>query len=128
MPYDNNLHLITEKGVTIRPLRERDGQVIFMIPPNVRAVRIASNVSRPCDVVGPFVDDRRQLGILVGEAWHFTRTTTTKLTSHLLDEKLPGWNNVEGGSMRWTAGNALLELGETSIDGVTILAISVHSN
>ncbi|KAA8414850.1 Hint domain-containing protein, partial [Acetobacter sp. DmW_125131] len=56
---ESNLHLTTDTGAIIRPARHNNGRVMFMIPDGVESVRIVSNASRPCDVIGPFVDDRR---------------------------------------------------------------------
>ncbi|WP_241767679.1 Hint domain-containing protein [Tanticharoenia sakaeratensis] len=122
---DSNLHLVTETGAVIRPTRESSGRVMFRLPPDIQSVRIVSSVSRPCDVVGPFVDDRRTLGVLVGEVTLFESDTTRTLTTHLHSDSLPGWNTVEGGTMRWTAGNALLPLGQRSPGSLAMMAIEV---
>jgi len=42
------------------------GKVEFLLPAGVRAIQIMSRASRPSDVVGPFLDDRRTLGVPVG--------------------------------------------------------------
>ncbi|KXV79761.1 hypothetical protein AD936_00740, partial [Gluconobacter japonicus] len=67
LTYDSDLHLVTDTGATIRAARTNNDQVIFMIPVGVGSVRIASRASRPYDALGPFVDDRRTLGVLVGD-------------------------------------------------------------
>lgn len=61
------MSLITNTSATLQQIRENNGWVVFMISADVKSVRIVSNASRPCDVVGPFVDDRRTLGVLVGD-------------------------------------------------------------
>ncbi|KAA8395473.1 hypothetical protein FKW22_08490 [Acetobacter sp. DmW_125124] len=98
-----------------------------MIPDGVESVRIVSNASRPCDVIGPFVDDRRHLGVLVGTVTLFESNRTRTLTDHLHDTKLSGWNNVEEGTMRWTSGNALLPLGERAPGTLALMAIEVRA-
>lgn len=127
LTHERDLSLITNTGATIRQIREDNGQVMFMIPAGVESVRIASNASRPCDVVGPFVDDRRTLGVLVGDVKLFESNTTTTLTAHLHQEDLSGWNNVEDGTMRWTSGNALLNLGQRPIGSIALMALQIHA-
>ncbi|APH57442.1 Adhesin family protein [Granulibacter bethesdensis] len=64
-----------------------------MVPAGVNAVRILSNASRPCDVTGPFLDDRRNLGVLIGEAVLYDSGMTHTLNAHLEHEGLEGWHN-----------------------------------
>ena len=124
---ESDLHLTTDTGAVIRPARENNGRVMFMIPSGVENVRIISNASRPCDVIGPFVDDRRQLGVLVGTVTLFESNRTRTLTDHLHDAQLSGWSNVEEGTMRWTSGNALLPLGERAPGALALMAIEVKA-
>mgnify|MGYP003365672366 CR=1 FL=1 len=124
---EHDLHLVTDTGVTIRQIRENNGRVMFMIPEGVERVRIVSNASRPCDAIGPFVDDRRTLGVLVGDVRLFEGNTTVTLTAHLQDADLSGWNNVEDGTMRWTDGNALLNLGQRPIGSIALMALQIHA-
>ncbi|GAB6853398.1 Hint domain-containing protein [Asaia astilbis] len=124
---DSAIHLTTETGLVIRPTREHNGQVIFMIPGGIENVRLVSHASRPCNVIGPFVDDRRQLGVLVGEIKLFECDTTQTLTDHLYDPHLSGWNNVEEGTTRWTNGNARLSLGHRASDSIALMAIEVRA-
>lgn len=124
---DTNLHLTTDTGAVIRPARYNNGQVMFMIPTGVESVRIVSNASRPCDVIGPFIDDRRSLGVLVGKVTLFERNQTRTLTNHLHDAQLSGWNNLEDGTMRWTSGNALLPLGERAPEALALMTIEVRA-
>jgi hypothetical protein len=58
--------------------------------------------------VGPFVDDRRDLGVLVGEVavWHGRQRVVSHL--HLTAPELDGWFTREGEPGRWTDGNAVL--------------------
>jgi len=127
MVNDADLYLETENRTVIRQIRENNGRVMFMIPAGVESVRIVSNASRPCDAVGPFVDDRRTLGVLVGDVRLFEGNTTTTLTAHLQDADLSGWNNVEDGTMRWTGGNALLNLGQRPIGSIALMALQIHA-
>ena len=85
------------------------------------------NSSRPCDVIGPFVDDRRQFGVLVGNIVIFENDKRKNLDVHLKIENLTGWNKIEDSKMRWTTGNALLPLGPRPADSLAILTLSIHS-
>ncbi|GBQ69532.1 hypothetical protein AA103196_2244 [Ameyamaea chiangmaiensis NBRC 103196] len=127
LTYEDGLRLVTEAGHMLHPIRRAEDRVMFKIPPGVRSVRILSNASRPYDVIGPFVDDRRILGVLVGNIKIFESETTTTLISHLHDTDLPGWNNVENGAMRWTNGSALLPLCSRSVSSTAIMALQIHS-
>ena len=124
---ESDLHLTTETGAIIRPARQNKDRVMFMIPSDIQSVRIVSNTSRPCDVIGPFVDDRRNLGVLVGEITMFESNRTHTLTAHLHETDLSGWNNVEEGTMRWTAGNALIDLGHRAPGSLGLMAIEIKA-
>ncbi|MFT8722089.1 MAG: Hint domain-containing protein [Acetobacter malorum] len=121
----SDLHLVTAAGDILRPTRRHEGEVIFMLPDGVEAVRIVSNRSRPCDVFGPFVDDRRMLGVAVGEIRLVEQGQTIKLTNHLTDASLSGWHAPEGGGSRWTTGDAFLSLGQRQSDGLAQLILTL---
>jgi len=121
-----NLHLITDTGVSIRPAREHNRRIMFMIPTGVQSIRIASNASRPSDVVGPFVDDRRYFGVAVGDITLFEGNRSRTITSHLTDRELDGWNTLEWEDCRWTSGNGLLPLGERHPNSVALIAIQIR--
>jgi hypothetical protein len=122
---ETDIHLVTETGTIIRKAREHDGSVMFMIPASVRNVRIVSNASRPSDVFGPFVDDRRRLGVAIGDITLFESRQTVPVTSHLTVSDLTGWHGLEGESCRWTTGDALLPLGERPPAGVAMLTLQL---
>lgn len=122
---DVNLHLVTDTGAVIRQAREHNGSVVFMIPTGVRSVRIVSNASRPSDVIGPFVDDRRYFGVAVGDITLFEAGRNHAVTAHLTEKELDGWNTLEWEDTRWTSGNALLPLGERHPNSVALLAIQI---
>ena len=98
---------------------------VFMLPPDAKRVRLVSRVSRPVDVIGPFHDDRRHLGVLVGEIQIWEADRTRHLADHLSDETLEGWANIEDGRQRWTTGSALIDLSDRQSDAVCIVAIEV---
>jgi len=122
---DADLHLVTDTGASIRPAREHNGHVIFMIPTGVQSVRIASHASRPSDVIGPFVDDRRYFGVAVGEITMFEASKSHAITAHLTDTELNGWNTLEWEDTRWTSGNGLLPLGDRHPNSIALLTIQI---
>jgi len=122
---DPDLHLVDDHGRVMRKMRTVNRSSVFMLPPDTRKVRIVSRVSRPADVIGPFYDDRRHLGVLVGDIQIWESDKTRYISNHLIDETLEGWANVEDGRQRWTTGSAVLDLSDRQSDAVCILAIEV---
>ncbi|NHO53619.1 hypothetical protein GOB87_06530 [Acetobacter estunensis] len=108
---ETNIRLVTENGREIRPVRHAGNTYSFMVPGDVTSVRIATNASRPADVVGPFCDDRRQLGVVVGDVNVTAGRSRHSVSAHLTATALEGWQAWEGGVGRWTDGNAVLDLG-----------------
>ncbi|AHJ66000.1 Hint domain-containing protein [Granulibacter bethesdensis] len=122
---DADLHLVSDAGQILRKVRETNGRAVFMIPAGVETVRILSRTSRPCDVFGPFVDDRRTLGVLVGEVVLFDAGSAQAINLTLANEGWNAWDEAEAG--RWTAGNAVLKLDRRSQEGMGMLAIQILS-
>ncbi|MCH4021955.1 MAG: Hint domain-containing protein [Acetobacter sp.] len=122
-----NLHLMTDNGVVIRQVRQRDDHVVFMIPTGVTSVRLVSNASRPCDTIGPFVDDRRQLGVAVGEICIFEGSQSHQIAAHLEVDELDGWHMLEASDMRWTSGDALLPLNKRLPNGTAFMSIQIKA-
>ncbi|MDT3375923.1 Hint domain-containing protein [Labrys neptuniae] len=119
-----DLHLVTESGRVIRQAREADGMALFMIPSNVRSVRIVSRASRPADTIGPYVDDRRFLGVLVGAVTLQDGNVRREIDTHLTTRTLRGWSVPEG-SRRWTDGDAVLPLGERAPNAIAMLGLQI---
>ena len=104
----------------------QDGYYTFMLPANVQSVQIVSRTSRPCDVEGPFVDDRRQLGVAVGHITLRDARNVVDLSEHLQNQELPGWYALEqNGTARWTNGNATLDLNARPASGIRMLSMQV---
>ncbi|GBR51008.1 outer membrane protein [Neokomagataea thailandica NBRC 106555] len=123
---ETNLYLRTERGQIIKPLRGSADKAVFLLPEKIDAVFVMSNSSRPCDTAGPFVDDRRELGICIGEISLFSADQTIALTEHLQNENLSGWHCFENEPSRWTNGEAFLPFG-SGLKSSGILAIQVIS-
>ncbi|KXU99668.1 hypothetical protein AD929_15280 [Gluconobacter potus] len=124
---DADLHLVADNGTVIRQSREAAGRAIFMIPAEVSAVRVVSRTARPSETVGPFVDDRRELGVLVGDVVLYDSRATRSITSHLTEADLDGWQVADDATCRWTAGNGLLTLGERDQDSLALLSIEIRA-
>ncbi|OAG71613.1 outer membrane protein [Acetobacter malorum] len=126
---DPDLHLVTTTGATIRPMRQTAQHYSFMLPPDTKSVSIVSRASRPSDVIGPFVDDRRYMGVAVGEVRLFCAKQQFDITSHLTAEKPAGWHaDMAWDGVAWTSGNAELPLGDHLTHGkMGILSMTVRA-
>lgn len=122
---DADMHLVTDQGQVILRTREAGNRVMFTIAPGIETVRIVSRTSRPSDVTGPFLNDRRQLGVLVGEITLFDSGEASTLDRHLQEPQARGWDVVEGTPCRWTNGDAWVSLGDRAPGSVGLLAIEV---
>ncbi|MBS1015556.1 Hint domain-containing protein [Acetobacter persici] len=121
---DADLHLMMGNGAVIRPVRY-DGQTYsFMLPAGTETVRILSRASRPSDVVGPFVDDRRSLGVAVRAIQFISNTQRTEVTTYRDDATLNGWYPAQGQISVWTNGNAVLPLSEQTDGKMGMLMIT----
>jgi hypothetical protein len=101
---DPDLHLMTGDGAVIRPVRRNGETYVFMVPKSSTALRLVSRTARPSETVGPFIDDRRALGVLVAEmTLHDGRRKI-----NLAGADLPGWFGNGSDAQRWTNGNAEL--------------------
>lgn len=100
----------TVDGRVLRRLGETAGVVTVELPEDVSVIRLRSLANRPSDVIGPFVDDRRQLGVLVADVVLQDGATRHEVTAHLHGQAGAGWHVPEG-SACWTNGDAFLDLG-----------------
>ncbi len=126
--HDPDLRLITESGATLRPLRQDGQHYSFMLPTNTKYVRIISRANRPTDVIGPFIDDRRLMGVAVADVRLLSAKHQYQITSHLQAEKPDGWHNTEWTDCAWTNGNALLPLEDhLSCGNIGILSITLRA-
>ncbi len=94
-----------------------------MLPPGMTAPRLISRTFRPSEPTGPFVDDRRDLGMLVGGITLLQGLRAISITAHLTDADLPGWFNLDSAAHRWTNGSATLPI--SAVNTTTILAIQI---
>ncbi|MGD7070960.1 Hint domain-containing protein [Acetobacter sp. AAB5] len=108
--YDPDVYLLTQSGQSIRPMRHQRSRYSFLLPPRTTSVRIMSRANRPFDVIGPFVDDRRYMGVAVADIHLCVANSTHLITSHLQSEKPDGWYETDWTDCAWTNGNAFLPL------------------
>jgi len=120
---DPALRLELPCGTLLAPRRIAGDRAVFSLPDGVSDVRIVSRTSRPCDMVGPFFDDRRDLGVLVGDVTLYESTATRQITSHLTTDT-EGWHGREAAAMRWTAGNAALSLNTMTAAVLTLQIVA----
>ncbi|QCE33208.1 Hint domain-containing protein [Acetobacteraceae bacterium] len=87
---------------------------IFNLPPSdllkSSTLVLLSRHSRPCDSIGPYVDDRRKLGVLIKNIIFVMPQANYAPRQWQTDKTLKGWANVEQAPMRWTTGAARLSL------------------
>lgn len=120
---DPALHLILPDGTRLYPSRQSGGYVIFTLPTPVRSLRLLSRANRPCDVKGPYIDDRRTLGVLIRDVLLFDASRTRKVTDHLVPpEPTSGWMADETPGQGWTDGDAALHL---NTEGPSTLALEI---
>ena len=113
-----DLHLVTESGLKIEPTLSDGRFYAFVVPGHVSMVHLRSRTARPSEVVGPFLDDRRELGVLVGKIGVSEGRRRVMSMVHLTSVALPGWHDLEDqASYRWTNGHALIPVDLSSSEG-----------
>ena len=120
---DSDLHLLTDAGMKIRPVRFAGGNALFMLPEGVESVHLVSRSARPSDAEGVFVDDRRELGVLVGKVSLWQAASTHVITSHL-SGNAAGWYAPEG-QRSWSAGYAQLPLEQHIAEQGAMLSVEI---
>ncbi|GAN59598.1 hypothetical protein ACI01nite_00890 [Acetobacter cibinongensis] len=123
--FDPDLHLQTDQGQIVTMARKVGSSVMFMLPATVRNVKLCSRTSRKSDSIGPFVDDRREWGVLVGEIALLDTTRSAPVKIHLTTAELEGWADLESTEGRWTTGSAVLPLQHRATRGFMILSVKI---
>lgn len=124
---DPDLKLITNSGATIYPFKKSKNIYSFMLPAGVESVRVVSRSSRPCDTIGPFVDDRRQMGVAVGKIHFGSIRVSQQVQEHLAPSKPEGWHDMGWQDCAWTDGNAFLPLHNIVTSKMGILSLEVRA-
>ncbi|WP_086632077.1 Hint domain-containing protein [Commensalibacter intestini] len=113
---DPHFHLATPNGLAIESISNFKGQYVFLLPTEgVDSVYLVSKTSRLNDVIGPFEDNRHELGVLVGNIQILSINSAyniniSNITDHLTHPDLSGWHTLEQTPCRWTKGKALLNI------------------
>ncbi|OYV38634.1 MAG: hypothetical protein B7Z80_09490 [Rhodospirillales bacterium 20-64-7] len=125
LTHDADIHIITAAGAMLNPTHQQDDKVVFTLPAGATGLLLASRTSRPCDVTAPYIDDRRELGLSVGEIAVHVGSSSTRITAHLSTPELAGWHAVEGPGYRWTNGLAALPIDELVNGKIASLEIQI---
>ena len=113
-----DLHLVTDSDLVLRPLLITDDTYSFMLPNNTQFVYLVSRSARPSDTIGPYIDDRRKLGVRVNQIHLGIGSERKSVDLCLLDNGLTGWHMPETGiAGRWTNGKALLPVDRAAFRG-----------
>lgn len=105
-----DIHLVTDTGEAIYPHSTQKERMVFAIPTNTQSIYLASKSSRPSDTIGAFIDDRRELGVLIGDITLLPPQKSYKVNKHLTNNELQGWHSKESDLYRWTDGHAVINL------------------
>lgn len=122
---DSGLHLVTNSGQLLDVTYQKNGNFIFKIPENTTQILLISRTQCPNESIGSFVDDRRRLGVLIGEVTLLEGNKTSPVTEHLTANNLQGWHDQEQTKCRWTNGHALLTIKNTPSENIGMLIIQV---
>jgi hypothetical protein len=117
--------MLTRNGDIIGPLRQTGGQYLFTLPPGCGQLHLRSRTFRPSETIGPFLDDRRALGVLVGAITLHQGRRKIAVTDHLARVDVPGWFSLDTTAHRWTNGRATLPV--TPVRAPAILEIQILS-
>lgn len=121
------VYLEGSDGNLYHAARQVNDMIVFRIPTELDAVRIRSDVARPSETVGPFLDDRRDLGVLIGDIHLWDTHQSRDIDIHLTRDSLDGWHDTEAGPLRWTRGNGLLPLGKRPQGAPGMLGLTVKA-
>ena len=112
-----DLRLLLDDGSELPACWHDAQRHMFRLPRGARPLRLLSRAAVPAETVGPFVDDRRTLGVAVDRLVLWTGLDERVMPP--ASRGLRGWHGGEGA--RWTDGNAELDLPRA--DGDVVLDI-----
>ncbi|NVN06769.1 Hint domain-containing protein, partial [Asaia spathodeae] len=126
---ESALCIKTKDEKFIYPSQKNNGVYKFKMPSNTGSFNLLSRSGRPCDHEGPFVDDRRHLGVLIERVSVFHSKGFFECDNFLKNTSAEGWNNIESNHhCRWTNGNAELTLSGEGIENDFVLALQVKES
>lgn len=112
-----DVYLVTDEDDTIKPARISGRQYVFNIPAHLKYVYLCSKAGRPCDIHGPYVDDRRPLGLRVGKIDIFDSSDNATIDIENFLHEARGWYRPENDNGRWTNGRGVVPLVPASVPG-----------
>ena len=119
---DPDLRLRLQDGSVLRARTRRGKRHFFVLPAGTGATMLLSRFAVPAEIEGPFVDDRRRLGVQVSRVLLWNGLASEILP--LADGRRPGWHASEAGTAAcWTDGQADLAL--PPIDRNAVLEIEL---
>ncbi len=104
---DPGLLLLLGDGMRLPPDSRQANGVSFRVPAGARPMALLSRAASPAEMVGPFLDDRRRLGVAVERLVLWTGLDDLVIPAASLG--LAGWHQMDGDA-RWTDGHASLDL------------------
>jgi len=125
--YEQKIALVDKYGAEKTPDRTRGRNHIFVTDSLSDFYFIKSEHISPSYIIGPYIDDRRELGVLVGNITIFSPEKTYSLTRHLDDVSLLGWHCSETPEARWTDGYAMLPIEQGGTFLPSVIAIEILS-
>ena len=108
-----DLRLLLDDGRELSACWHNRQRYMFHIPCGARPRHLLSRAAIPAEIIGPFVDDRRTLGVAVDQLvlWSGLQETVFPADGLTLD----GWHAAEG-SHRWTNGRAALDMSQAGAE------------
>lgn len=121
------IYLLDSEGKRIDAIRVSGQQHIFNIAAGTKSCAIYSHAKRPCDVVGPYLDDRRYFGASVGSIYLYDAHGCRKIEDHILYPDLTGWHEISNTAMRQSNGAGYLPISTEGIIEPAIISIEIRS-
>ncbi|GAB6853501.1 Hint domain-containing protein [Asaia astilbis] len=117
------IFLQTSGGQKILPSRSGQGGLMFRINPKGEDIFLRVKTRRPIDTVGPFIDDRRELGLQVTGIHVYTPNTSLKIHPNAISGARCGWHDIDSTTQRWTTEKALIPLDSPVLDDPIVIFI-----
>ena len=106
---DPAVRLRLADGVLLHARRRRGDRYFFVLPAGCAQATLQSRSAIPAEIEGPFVDDRRRLGLRVRRMQLWTDLRSTEVAFGI--DGLGGWHREEApGGCRWTDGEGAFEV------------------
>lgn len=125
---DVTCQVVDTFGRAINPTRRNGNTLLFNLKGLQGFISLKTPAARPCDAIGPYIDDRRNLGLLIGKIMIISPYQVQITSRHLSEPNLLGWNSIEEGlEVRWTTGQAMIPMDKPCDGRARILSIEVKA-